>query len=393
MTVTPAHVRAQLPALENWVWFNAAASSPLPRPVSDAVNAITAEASAQGDLGFARWLALRETTRGQLAQLVNATPREIALTPSTSFGFHYAATMLKARGITEVLTLASEFPSTTLPLVHGGLQLQVVPAGPQNEFTLDAIERALTPQTGAVAVSAVQFSTGFQVDLKGLSALCQAKKLPLLINAAQALGQLQLDVRALKPAFLAAPSHKWLMAGYGMAMLFVDEGWLDDPLPMGGWLSVPNEKLWQTVHANHAHPGPHATRVTGADFRHDASALEAGGANWAGAAALNAALTLHLSLDAAETRRHIVGLQLRLRRQLRAMGFTPSTADDEATISGICGIAVSGDPNEAVRHLLRDARIVTTARGGQLRLSTHVFNTEHEVDLVCDALKRGVRPA
>ena len=59
-------------------------------------------------------------------RFIGATPQELAFTPSTSFGFHVIAQMLKARGISEVLTLETEFPSTTLPMLYDGLALRAV---------------------------------------------------------------------------------------------------------------------------------------------------------------------------------------------------------------------------------------------------------------------------
>jgi cysteine desulfurase / selenocysteine lyase len=227
-----------------------------------------------------------------------------------------------------------------------------------------------------------------------VSALCHARGLTFIINAAQGLGHVPLDVKKLGAHFLAATSHKWFMGGYGTGVLFIDQRWLDEvALPFGGWLSVKPEEQFQ--------PWMHATRVddatgftaTGTKFRKDASALEAGGGAWVGLYAVDAALALHEAVGVETTLAHVIALQLKLRSQLRSAGFVPSTPDDPATLSGICVIPVEGAPLEVVRSLLRDAQVATTSRGGGVRISTHVYNDESDVDRLMHALARlGIKP-
>ncbi len=392
--LAPADVRRLFPALEKYVWLNAAASSPLARPVAEAMEAHLRETVEAGDLGFPRWLRFKEAVRARLARFLNAEARELAFTPSTSFGFHVIAELLKARGVTEVLTLESEFPSTTLPLLHRGLVLRGVRRRPDGTFPLEDLAAALTKDTRAVALSVVQFASGYRVDLEGLSRLCRERRLILALNAAQALGQVPLDVKALGADFLAATSHKWLMAGYGTGVLYVQKEWLDaGPLPLGGWLSVEAPDLWQTFAGATRVDDEAGFTVTGTRFRREASALETG-AGFVGLYALDAALELHERVGLERTLAHDLGLQAALRKGLRARGFTPNAPDDAARGSGICVVPVQGAPEDVVRALVKEAQVVTTPRGGGVRLSTHVFNDAEDVEKVLAAFDRlGVKPA
>jgi cysteine desulfurase / selenocysteine lyase len=218
--------------------------------------------------------------------------------------------------------------------------------------------------------------------------------LTLALNGAQALGQLPIDVAASGAAFFAAPSHKWFMAGYGTGLLFIRRDWLTTvPLPMAGWLSVAPHEQFQ--------PWVHATRVddatgfvaTGMKSRQEASALEVGGGPWVGLHAVDAALALHEAVGQPQVLAHNLELQLRLRGRLRSLGFTPTTPDDAATLSGICVVPVQGEPLEAVRALVRAHRVMTTARGGGLRISTHGYNTEEDLERFFHAVARlGLKP-
>lgn len=392
--MTPAELRAQFPILEKTVWLNAAASSPTPTPVYQATDAFLREMRDFGDSRYPSWIRLKEDVRARLARFIGAQPTEVAFLPSTSFGFHVIAQMLKARGVTEVLTLETEFPSTTLPLLYDGLTLRAVRVRGDGTFAIEDLEAALTPRTGAIAISAVQYASGFRIDLEAVSALCKSRGLTFIVNAAQGLGLVPLDMHRLGVHFMAATSHKWFWAGHGVGMLYIAKSWLEHtPLPFGGWLSVaPQEQFQPWVHAQRVDDATGFT-ATGTTFRREASALEAGGGAWVGMYAVNAALTLHEAVGSAATSAHTVALQLKLRERLRQAGFSPNTPDDPATLSGICVIPVSGPPLDAVRALLNQTHVATTARGGGLRISTHVFNDESDIDRLIHALAHlGIKP-
>lgn len=393
--MTPAELRAEFPLLKDTTWLNAAASSPTPRSSYAAMEGFLRETMETGDARFPAWMRMKDDVRARFARFLNASPQELAFTPNTSFGFHVIAQLLKQLGVEEVLTLDAEFPSTTLPLLYDGLRLRAVKARADGTWHLDDLEAALTAKTGAIAVSAVQYASGFRIDLAAVSALCRAKNLRFIVNAAQGLGHVPLDVQALHVDFMAGTSHKWLMAGFGTGSLFIAQRWLDSlRLPFGGWLSVrPEEQFQPWVHTTRSDESTLAFTATGTKFRTDAAALEVGAGAWVGFFALDAALALHEAVGIEHTLAHNIGLQLQLRAGLRQLGFTPTTPDDPATLSGICVVPVAGPPLDAVRALLREAKVATTPRGAGLRISTHVFNDEEDVQRLLAALPRvGVKP-
>lgn len=395
MTLTFAAARALFPSLEQRVWLNAAASTPGSTTVVAAMQAHLQQTLESGDLEYPAWAAFKEQVRARVARFIGAArPIDIAFTPSTSFGFHVIAHCLRARGVTEVAALESEFPSTTVPLLNAGLSVRGVRRRPDGSAPVEDYEAALRPGTKAIAVSVVQYNSGYRVDLDGLARLCRDRGLALVLNAAQGLGQVPIDVEALGAAFLAATSHKWLGAGHGQGLLYAQPQWLSDPLPLAGWLSVRPEDLWSTLPSLTLSDDALGFVAKGVRTRHEASALEVGGMAWVGLHGLNAALELQEGLSPPEILRHNLGLQRLLREQLRQRGFVPNAPDAPEVGSGICVVGVAGDPNEVVRTLLRDARIMTTARGGGLRISTHFFNCEEDVLALISAIDRlGLRPA
>lgn len=380
MALSFADARALHPALKKRVWLNAAASSPGSLTAVAAMKAHLEETLDSGDLSYPAWARFKETLRARVARFIGASrAQDVGFTPSTSFGFHVMAQVLKARGLTEVAALESEFPSTTVPLLNAGLTVRGVRRRPDGSSEVEAYAEALRPTTRAIAVSVVQFDSGYRVDLEGISRLCKDRGLALLINAAQGLGNVAVDVEALGAAFLSGTSHKWLAAGHGQGILYAKAGWLDGALPLAGWLSVDPADLWRSVPSVEKVDDEHGFVAMGVRTRHEASALEVGGSSWVSLHGLNAALDIHEGLGATQILAHNLRLQALLRDGLRTRGFVPNAPDAPEVGSGICVVPVKGDPNEVVRVLLREAGIMTTARGGGVRISTHYFNTEDDV--------------
>jgi cysteine desulfurase/selenocysteine lyase len=390
--MTPGELRALLPALQGVTWMNAAASSPLPRPVADALRAHVDECELRGDAGLARWLALKEQVRAGLARLLGAaTPGEVGFVPSTSYGFMAAARLLQARGVREVVTLGAEFPSTTLPLLHAGLRLRAVRPRPDGSFPVEDVAAALTPQTGAVALSQVQYASGFHADVAAVGRLCRDRGLLFALNACQAVGQVPVDVQASGAHLCAGTSHKWMMAGFGGGFLYVRQGLMDGlPPPWAGWLSP--ERAWEMdpFAGAQAHDEGNVRVVEGARFREGPSVLEAGSHAWTPYVGLAAALGLLESLGMEAVAAHNRALQGQLRAGLRRRGFVPNAPDAQA--AGICVVRVEGAAEEAVRALLKEG-VSTTPRGGGIRISTHAYNTPDDVDRCLHAMVRvGLRP-
>lgn len=392
-TMTPAEIRALFPACRRYAYLNAAASSPLATPVANAAIAHLRDTEENGDIAFPRWLTLKEDVRHKLAKFLGAHDDEVAFLPSTSMGMHVAAHVLKQHAVSEVLTLAQEFPSTTLPLLHQGLVLNVVKPRPDGRYALEDFEAALTKQTRAVAVSAVQYQSGFRVDLAALGQLCKQRGLIFVVNAAQAAGQMPLDVHALGIDMLAATSHKWMMGGYGTGFFVAQRKWHTAGWrPFAGWLSTTPEQRWLTFPSSLEQPTPTGFMAEGAAFQNSASALEAGGGPYSTLYAFDAALDLLNAVGPKNILEHNLSLQALLRTELRRRGFRPNTPDAPENGSGICVVGVEGAPPAIVAALLKQG-LVCTPRGGGIRLSTHVFNDASDIERAMaafDALK--VRP-
>ena len=106
-------IRDLFPAAKKYAYLATAGAPPISIPASQAGIRYYEEMASQGDLPWDRWLAEVETVRAKTANFIGANPEEIAFTFSSSHGMNLVAQMFGTKG--EILTLADEFPSSTLP--------------------------------------------------------------------------------------------------------------------------------------------------------------------------------------------------------------------------------------------------------------------------------------
>lgn len=388
---SPSDVRALFPAIANAAWLNAAASSPLCEPVSRALTEHIQDTMLRGDADFMRWLARKESIREQIARFLGAEQAsEIAFTPNTSMGFHAVARMFKARGIKEVVTLEAEFPSTTIPLLSEGLTLRAVKARPDGSFALADLEAAISNDTGAIALSQVQYSSGFQIDVKAVGALCKARGLAFALNACQALGQVKVDVRESQADFVCGNAYKWMFSGFGSGLFFGRKEWFERGTPWAGWTSVEKPMAMDPLAGATVRDEGVAKVASGVGVRHAATVLEAGSHSWMPIFSIGAALPVIQSVGIERIAAHNASLQQTLRAELRRRGFVPNAPDDQ--VAGICTVKVQGAPEDWVKALAKEG-VVVSARLGLFRISTHVYNSGDDVRRLCEAVDRlGIRP-
>src|SRR5690349_22050429 len=178
-----AEIRKQFPVMNRLAYLNSAAAGPVSIAARGAANDYYQKIVGAGDVYWNRWLAAREATRERLAKFINAEPDEIAFTTNTSSGMNLIVDALEERG--EVISSELEFPVTTLPWMHRRIPVHLLPAI-EGQVRLESIRDAMTHKTGVIALSHVQFSNGFRIDLDGLGR--NKGDHTLVVNASQSAG-------------------------------------------------------------------------------------------------------------------------------------------------------------------------------------------------------------
>ena len=229
----PAAFRAQFPVLAERAYLNAGTEGPLPAAAEQAVRERLAEETARGRSGkryIETVLELAERVRAGYARVLGADPSDVALTGSTTDGCNTVLAGLDLRPGDRVITSDEEHPGLLAPLGRlrrRGIEVVVAPFA--------RIAEAVTPATRLVACSHVSWVNGQVVDTEALT----ATGVPFLLDAAQGIGAVPVDVAALGCAFYAGSGQKWLCGPEGSGALFVRRDMLDELLtPWPGYTSV-----------------------------------------------------------------------------------------------------------------------------------------------------------
>ena len=235
-------LRAEFPVLERLAYLNAGSNGPVPRRAASAVE-VELRAQLEHGRGDPRYVSERalpraEELRHRVAALAGCEQGELALTGSTTDGVSTVLSALPLGPGDEVLTSDEEHPGVLVPLAAGrsrrGFSVRAVP--------LPALPGEIGPRTRLVACSHVSWVTGRVVDAPALA----EAGVPVLLDGAQGLGAVAVDVAELGCDFYAASGQKWLCGPNGVGYLYVRReliGELVPPWPGYGSIAAPEEAL------------------------------------------------------------------------------------------------------------------------------------------------------
>jgi selenocysteine lyase/cysteine desulfurase len=347
----------------------------LPATTRDAVVRWAEQAALEGDTVWKLWEKRVKETRALAARMLGADAAEIALVHSTSEGIGIVAEGYPWQPGDNVVTLDNEFPSNQYPwlnLASRDVQTRRVPTD-GGRLDLNRLEDACDARTRIVSVSWVGYLSGWRCDLAAVAEMVHRQGALLLVDAIQGLGVFPLDVKSTQIDFLAADGHKWMLGPEGAGLFFLRREHLDLLRPIGvGWHSV-------------AHAADYG-RIELA-LKTSAARYEGGSQNMVGFLGLAESLEFLAGYGQQALSQRILEITDLACRRLEEVGaaiYSPREGDHR---SGIVSFELPGrEALELKRHLLA-AGVVTSARGGKLRLAAHAYNDETDLDQLIEAIR------
>jgi len=360
-------VRSNFPVTEKVAYLNAAAAGPLSRATSEAGSLYYHQMMADGDVHWNKWLAKREEVRRSVARFINAEPDEIGFTTNTSSGMNLIVDALQGKG--EVISCDLEFPVSTIPWMHRQTAVHLVKSV-AGEVNPSDLRRVMTPKTGIISLSHVQYSNGFRSDLTQLG--LDKGNHALVVNASQSAGVFEIDVKQMKIDALCATGHKWMLSGYGSGFVYIGRALLAETKPRAiGWLSVED---------------PYGDRNAEINLRRDAAARsELGCPHFAGIFALGASVDFLTGVGMANIQARALSVNRILTDRLAEAGFrvlSPLGNEDNRSAETLVAIE---NPAQAVTKLALQGVIVTEKPEG-IRVATDFFNNDQDIDRLLEAL-------
>ena len=356
-------------------YLNTGSSGPPPYYVLEAMSRVDNLCSGPAYLeGLGLFLHQAETNsraREAAARLVGAG--EVALTQNTTHGMNLGVDAIDWRAGDEVVTVTTEHPGCLVPLhnLRGRFGVEVNFVSPP--VTPEKIEASLTPNTRLVALSHVDWTNGEVLPLREICAVARERGVLSLVDGAQSVGNIPVDVPATGADMYAFTGHKWMLGPEGMGAFYVRPG-LPVHSPNVGFLSLTDPKDFDVEGAYELRPDARRfeastmSPVLAGGFAAAAEAVYERGGAWF------------------EEIRHRADVLMDLLSDVPRVAIrSPRPAE-----SGLVSFEVEDVAAEdAVGRLLERGFILRYLPypNPYLRASTHLFNTEEELEALAKAVR------
>ena len=381
--------RAETPGCRHRNHLNNAGAALMPQPVIDA---ITDHVKLEAEIGGYEAADARaeEVARGYdaLAALVGARRDNIAVVANATAGFVQALSSFDfARGDV-IVTTRCDYTSNQIQYLALAKRLGVeiahaadLPEGGVDPDAVRELVRRRRPRL--VAVSWIPTNSGLVQDVEAVGAVCEEAGVPYVVDACQAVGQIEIDVGRLRCDYLSATARKFLRGPRGIGFLYA----ADRALARGDHPLFVDMRGARWTAAGEYAVAPTARRYEDWEFPYALVLGQAAAVRYA----------LDVGIEIARARAWALAARLR-----EALGSLPGVRvlDRGATRCAIVTMTADGRPADGIVRALAtrgintvsslrefgiydfDAKGVATA----VRLSPHYYNTEAEVDAAVAAL-------
>jgi len=369
-------IRALFPITERAVYLNHAAVSPPPTSTIEAVRAQLRDVAENGSLNYRTWVATKERARRLAADMIGARPDQVAFVRNTSDGLSTVANGLSWRTGDNLVTFRNEFPSNIYPWLRVresfGVEVRMFEER-DGRIDLDDLIALIDERTRIVAISQVQYASGFRADLVRLGRAARAHNTLLVVDVIQAMGVIPTNVEVELIDVAAGGGHKWLLTPEGVGILYLSNRAraLVEPT-LVGWTSVPQPEDYGNLEQG---------------WNHGTLAWETGTCPTALIHGLEASLKLLTETGVERIAAYLEQLTDYLCERLRNRGYQIVSSRRPGEKSQIvCVRHNRGLTPMALYAHLKQRNIITAPRGDRLRIAPHLYNTREDIDALVDAL-------
>jgi len=377
--MTETSKRALTYHLEPATYLNYAAVSPPIVPVQQAIRACLDDYAARGVGAVMTWVEARERLKCQLAEFLGASsPDEFALVTNTSTGVVCVANAIDWQPGDEIVLFDQEFPTNTVPWQRAAhtydLELRWVSTQETVESGGENLADSLSERTRLVAVSAVQFQTGWRMPVARIGELAADIGAETFVDAIQACGVVPLDFSSWGVRYVACGGHKWMMGLEGAGFLWCRQDTWEALVPrLAGWLSTeePLKFLFE---------GPGELRYD-RPLKSDPSLFEFGATNALGYAGLAASVEQLASIGVHEIWASVDAYLDQLEDGFSERGVETTRRRDAR--SGILSVRPpQGHSVAEIVEFFEDRSIAISSPDGYLRFAPHWPNESEEIEQI-----------
>ena len=354
------------------VYLQTGSLGPTPRPVMELTVAAWRDLELDPvRVGYGPDEAAMNGVRAKAAAFLGCKTEEMVLTRSTTDGMNWVAQGISLASGDHILTTDQEHPGGRVCWDYVArrtgavIDVVVIPAGENDAAAVvDRFTRQITPRTRVFSFSHLLTSTGFRMPVAELSALARARSCIAVVDGAQAAGGIAVDLKALGCDVYATSGHKWLLGPKGTGLLYLSEG------------------LGKTVDPIALQSG------------REAYSNSSGVTSIPSVIGLGAAIDYHRDPGIAAIETHNMALRKRLYEALKSVPRIRVVSAPPGPLASPMLSYVLPDTIDAVtlHNAFRErhhvvVKVVPKNWFNGHRISTHLFNTEGDVDALVRALR------
>jgi selenocysteine lyase/cysteine desulfurase len=363
---------------DNLIMMNNGTVGPMPKPVFNTLMR-TFKVQACNPYDFYNYFPRKKgEIRNKLARFINASPDEIVITRNTTEGMNFIANGLDMKEGDEVLMSSLEHPGGYNPWKlkekRHGITVKEIPLGvpPLNVAEIvDRFKAAITPRTRVISISHTVYLTGLITPLKELCDMAHDAGILVLADSAHGIGMLDLDLHKIGVDFFATSPYKWLGAPTGCGVLYMKK--------------ESQKNIWPTIATSGWDQGDGASRFETLGQRADPLIF-----------GLNEALDFQNIIGRKRIERRIKAMALYLKQELsKIKRVRLHTNMDPYLSGGLTAFSMKGvDPQHIVDFVREKYNIVIRTIGREkdntqgVRVSTHIFVSFKEVDMLLEGIRR-----
>jgi cysteine desulfurase/selenocysteine lyase len=361
----------EFPHQRDGIYFNHAASAPMPLRTSRALRAYADDRE--------RLFSLYQTgtqdydvavLQRKAASLIGAAADCVTFVPTTTDAIAGAINSIDWRAGDNIVVPANEYPGVLYPCLHlaaRGVEARLTPVDAHAD--LDRVLAAIDGRTRAVAISHVHWQTGHRLDLEVLAAECRARGVLSIVDAIQSVGAVPVDVAKADIDVLAAGAYKWMLAMPGTAVLYVSPRFLAS--------TVPDRAGYKGMAF-----GPTAVvEPPRIEWAEGAGRFQVGGPINAALIALEHSIDLLLEIGVPAIFAHVSTLIDHLASNAARAGLQLKSDLREPHRSTFVSVTTgSGVRDEQLVKALVARRVIVGVRGPGIRVAPHLHNSIDDID-------------
>jgi selenocysteine lyase/cysteine desulfurase len=370
MEIDWEQIRGEFPALSKWTYLNTATFGQMPRCAAEAVARHFARRDDLACSDFMDWFEDADRLRARVAGFIHCQPADIAFIQNASAGISLMLGGLDWKTGDRIVTLEDEFPNHYYyPSLLGGRGVEFV------ETAFERLYDCLTPRTRLVAISTVNYSTGFRAPIEELSAELRRRGILLYLDGTQSVGALPFDVARIQPDMLSVDAYKWLLSPNGVSFIYVSPELRERLSPaVIGWRS---DRNWRH----------HENLVHGAlEFAGEAEKYEGGMLPFSLLYAMDAVIEMLQAIGPEHIERRVMELAGKTREVLLGAGATLVGGCSPYYNSPVVTARFEDRDASALARELESRSVLVAARHGNLRVSPHFYNNDADLERLREAL-------